>query len=146
MKQLLLSTAMLVLSTACTTNALARGVAAIKTASDQPDASAKPFIFERITQSPRHLRFDIKGKQPFTMPKSPRVEWVEILPRFHKNISNDSSIAPYEKSLKECLAFTTKYTQVKHLLTAYMKILEDDIKKYEEGLVKHNDKWMSKEE
>ena len=132
----------------CVTNTQAKGLAALKKKSHHANSSASIFLFEEITILPRMIRFQIKGQPSYEVQrlKEPIAEWVEIMPKFLKTIDNDTQISRYKKSYNECVVFTEKYPPTKELLAPYMKILNDDIKQYDSGLVKYEGNWIIKKQ
>ncbi len=133
----------------CENDLAAKGIAALKKQHFHENENAKVFVFENLVVMPRHVRFTFENQpRPYLAKKlnPPIVEWVELLPQFHKEIKDDNAIAQYKKSLSECEAFTKKYPQTKKTLSAYMKVLNDDINQYDQGFLKVDEKWITNEQ
>lgn len=139
-------TAFLITFAALAPSVLAKGLAALREQSHHSKDRAKLFFFEDVRVLPYQIRFEIKGRAAFVTKNSPLCEWVESLPRFSKNLLEEKDIAPYRKSLKECEDFLVNYPHAKKHLDPYTQILKDEIGKFDSGLIKHNDNWISKDQ
>ena len=126
-------------------NVHAKGVAAVKAQSYHDDAKASVFMFESVSATSVIITFDIKGQKPYSIIKSDKLAYVEVVDRIG-DITKDSDIEPYRKSLKECEVFTSKYTKSKPLLTPYIEMISGVVEKYDSGLVRRSGKWVTKED
>ena len=124
-------------------NVHAKGIAAVKAQSYHDDAKASVFMFESVSATSAIITFQIKGQKPYSIIKSDKVVYVEVIDRIG-DITKDSDIEPYRKSLKECEVFTSKYTKSKPLLTPYIEMISGVVEKYDRGMAKKNGEWVEK--
>ena len=126
-------------------DARAKGVAAVKARGSQPNASAQVFVFQKVEDTGAVIIFELKGRKPYSVIRSPKVEYFEIIDNLDDDIVNDANIATYKKSLQESGGFVSKYKGSEALVTPYIELLTTSIENYENGLVRQDGKWITKE-
>jgi len=140
---------LLVLLIGCEFDVAAKGVAAVKSQPYNTDGSAKVIVFEKVIFTPHSIRFEFSDKRtPYSAKRTrdPVVEWVEILSPYPKDIINEKQIAQLKNNLEECRAFNMKYPQTEESLATYVRVLSDDIAKFDKGYLKSDGKWMGREQ
>jgi len=126
--------------------AQAKGVAAIKAHETHTDSSARIFVFEKVRDTGAVIIFDIKGRKPYSVIRSPKVDYLVIVDNLSSDITDDKGISAYRRSLKESKAFISKYSKSKAMVEPYIELLSETIGKYDSGLLRQDGQWIKKED
>ena len=124
----------------------AKGIAAIKAHETHTNASARVFVFEEVRDTGAVIIFDVKGRKPYSVIRSPKVDYLVIIDDLSADITDDKRIANFKNSLNQSKAFAKKYPKTKTMVVPYIELLSEAIGKYDEGLVRRDGQWMSKDE
>lgn len=122
----------------------ARGIAAIKAHETHSNASARIFVFEKVRDTGAVIIFDIKGRKPYSVVRSPKVDYLPIVDDLSTDIVDDKDIAPFRGSLNNSKAFVSKYPKTKAMVAPYVELLSEAIRKYDDGLVRRDGQWIDK--
>jgi hypothetical protein len=136
---IVLSTILVLLAT----DICAKGLGVVKAQSYHDDATANVFVFESVSTTSAIVTFNIKGQKPYSVAHSDKVAYVDLIDRIG-DITRDSDISPYRKSVQECKAFAGNYIKSKALLTPYIEMISEVVEKYDAGMVKKDGEWIEK--
>jgi hypothetical protein len=124
----------------------AKGIAAIKAHETHTNASARVFVFEKVRDTGAVIIFDVKGRKPYSVIRSPKVDYLVIIDDLSADITDDKGIATFKDSLNQSKAFARKYPKTKTMVAPYIELLSEVIGKYDKGLVRRDGQWISKDE
>lgn len=123
----------------------AAGVAVTKEQLFHSNHSAKPFVFNEVTDFGRHVRF-VSGERTFTIERTTYLDFVEVLSAFPANLTNAEEIAPIRKSADAISAFSSKYPAAEPLLRQNLEAVKKVLESYDAGWVLYENSWMKAED
>ncbi|MEI6705185.1 MAG: hypothetical protein WCL71_16895 [Deltaproteobacteria bacterium] len=122
------------------------GVAVLKEQEYHSDKSANVFIYTAMNDDGGPLvGFTSQGKT-YTVERSKVAGRIEILASIPYNLTNEEEMGVVRRSLKEIQDFSTKYPKSAPIFAPHVASLDKAIKNYEEGKVRNNWVWISREE
>jgi NAD(P)-dependent dehydrogenase (short-subunit alcohol dehydrogenase family) len=124
----------------------ATGIAMLKEQAFHDDASAKPLVYSRMTDSGASFAvFEAAGKR-ISVEKRTITALLNIPDAIPPQITLDAELEPLRKSLADMKAFAKRFPQTEKLLANSIEILAGHIAKYDSGHQRFGGKWMTKAE
>ncbi len=121
------------------------GIAAIKEQPFHSDNLAKPFVYAKILSStPISVSFDL-GQKQIALERVKVVALVDV-PELPQNIRNESELADIHKVYDGIKSFANRYVQCAPLLQPYIENFKRSIERFNDGEVRYNSVWLSKQE
>lgn len=121
------------------------GVAVTKEQSFHADKSAKPFVFNDVSDSGHFVRF-VTGGRTLTIERTTYLDYVEVPSSFPTRITTAEEIGSIRKTAETISAFSIKYPAAEPLLRQNLEALRKVLEAYENGWVLYENSWMRAED